>query len=62
MFFLFNGFIISGDSNLRNCKRVWGMSNTINNIPMYSTGYICVLKLLTGSFLALPDTANTPKK
>ena len=62
MFFLFNGFIISGNSNLRNCKRVWGMSNTINNIPMYSTGlYMCV-ETPDGSVLALPDTANTPKE
>ena len=61
-FFLFNGFIISGDSNLRNCKRVWGMSNTINNIPMYSTGlYMCV-ETPDGSVLALPDTINTPKE
>ena len=62
MFFLFNGFIISGDSNLRNCKRVWGMSNTINNIPMYSTGlYMCV-ETPDGSVLALPDTVNTQKE
>ena len=62
MIFLFNGFIISGDSNLRNCKRVWGMSNTINNIPMYSTGlYMCV-ETPDGSVLALPDTVNTPKE
>ena len=61
LFFLFNGFIISGDSNLRNCKRVWGMSNTINNIPMYSTGlYMCV-EATDGSILALPETLNPPK-
>tara|TARA_B100001057_G_scaffold434393_1_gene464014 strand:- start:485 stop:1948 length:1464 start_codon:yes stop_codon:yes gene_type:complete len=60
LFFLFNGFIISGDSNLRNCKRVWGMSNTINNIPMYSTGlYMCV-EATDGSILALPETLNPP--
>ena len=58
MFFLFNGFIISGDSNLRNCKRVWGMSNTINNIPMYSTGlYMCV-ETPEGNVLALPDSST----
>ena len=58
LFFLFNGFIISGDSNLRNCKRVWGMSNTINNIPMYSTGlYMCV-ETPDGSVLSLPETLN----
>lgn len=62
MFLLFNGFIISGDSNLHNCKRVWGMSNTINNIPMYSTGlYMCV-ETPDGSVLALPDTVNAPKE
>ena len=60
--FLFNGFIISGDSNLRNCKRVWGMSNTINNIPMYSTGlYMCV-ETPDGSVLAFTDTVNTQKE
>ena len=60
--FIFNGFIISGDSNLRNCKRVWGMSNTINNIPMYSTGlYMCV-ETPDGSVLALPDTTNPPEQ
>tara|TARA_B100000963_G_scaffold360549_1_gene391840 strand:+ start:1177 stop:2637 length:1461 start_codon:yes stop_codon:yes gene_type:complete len=62
LFFLFNGFIISGDSNLRNCKRVWGMSNTINNIPMYSTGlYMCV-ETPDGSVLALPDIINPPEQ
>ena len=62
LFFLFNGFIISGDSNLRNCKRVWGMSNTINNIPMYSTGlYMCV-ETPDGSVLALPDNINPPEE
>ena len=59
LFFIFNGFIISGDSNLRNCRRVWGMSNTINNIPMYSTGlYMCV-ETPEGNVLALPDTSNS---
>ena len=59
LFFLFNGFIISGDSNLRNCKRVWGMSNTINNIPMYSTGlYMCV-ETPEGNVLALPDSSTS---
>jgi len=62
LFFLFNGFITSGDSNLRNCKRVWGMSNTINNIPMYSTGlYMCV-ETPDGSVLALPDSVNPPEE
>ena len=62
LFFLFNGFIISGDSNLRNCKRVWGMSNTINNIPMYSTGlYMCV-ETPDGSVLALTDNINPPEE
>ena len=62
LFFIFNGFIISGDSNLRNCKRVWGMSNTINNIPMYSTGlYMCV-ETPEGSVLALPDIVDTTKE
>ena len=62
MFFLFNGFVISGDSNLRNCKRVWGMSNTINNIPMYSTGlYMCV-ETPEGSVLALPDNIDPPEQ
>tara|TARA_B100000963_G_scaffold181785_1_gene158035 strand:- start:85 stop:1557 length:1473 start_codon:yes stop_codon:yes gene_type:complete len=62
LIFLFNGFIISGDSNLRNCKRVWGMSNTINNIPMYSTGlYMCV-ETPDGSVLALPETVNPPEQ
>ena len=62
LFFIFNGFIISGDSNLRNCKRVWGMSNTINNIPMYSTGlYMCV-ETPDGSVLALPETGNPPEQ
>ena len=38
------------------------MSNTINNIPMYSTGlYMCV-ETPDGSVLALPDTVNTPKE
>ena len=62
LFFLFNGFIISGDSNLRNCKRVWGMSNTINNIPMYSTGlYMCV-ETPDGSLLDLPENINPPEQ
>lgn len=62
LFFIFNGFIISGDSNLRNCKRVWGMSNTINNIPMYSTGlYMCV-ETPDGSVLALPEDINPPEE
>ena len=62
LFFIFNGFVISGDSNLRNCKRVWGMSNTINNIPMYSTGlYMCV-ETPDGSVLALPDNINPPEE
>ncbi len=62
LFFLFNGFIISGNSRLNNCKRVWGMSNTINNIPMYSTGlYMCV-ETPDGSVLALPDNVNPPEE
>ena len=62
LFFIFNGFIRSGNSNLRNCKRVWGMSNTINNIPMYSTGlYMCV-ETPDGSVLALPDSVNPPEE
>lgn len=59
LFFIFNGFIIPGDSSLRNCKRVWGMSNTINNIPMYSTGlYMCV-ETPDGIVLDLPDNSNS---
>ena len=58
LFCIFNGFIISGNSNLRNCKRVWGMSNTINNIPMYSTGlYMCV-ETPEGNVLALPESVT----
>jgi len=58
LFFIFNGFIIPGDSSLRNCKRVWGMSNTINNIPMYSTGlYMCV-ETPEGNVLALPESVT----
>ena len=35
------------------------MSNTINNIPMYSTGlYMCV-ETPEGNVLALPDTSNS---
>ena len=62
LFFLFNGFIRSGNSNLQNCKRVWGMSNTINNIPMYSTGlYMCV-ETPDGSILSLPGSVNPPQE
>ena len=39
-----------------------GMSNTINNIPMYSTGlYMCV-ETPDGSLLALPDNINPPRR
>ena len=41
LFFIY-GFIISGDSNLRNCKRVWGMSNTIIIYLYTQQDYICV--------------------
>ena len=38
------------------------MSNTINNIPMYSTGlYMCV-ETPDGSVLALPDNINPPEE
>ena len=57
--FLFNGIVISGETSFRNCRKVWGMSNSVNNIPMYSTGLYMCMEAPDGSILALPDNSNS---
>jgi len=56
--FLFNGVFISGETNFRNCKRVWGMSNSVNNIPMYSTGLYMCMEAPDETILALDDRSR----
>ena len=56
--YLFNGIVISGETSFRNCRRVWGMSNSVNNIPMYSTGLYMCMEAPDGSIITLPDNSN----